>query len=236
MTVSRQTILDAAAELIAEHGVRALSFREVARRARVSHQAPYHFFASAQGILHEIATQGFRELNRSMRAAAQRQHPKPLGPQTPAGKMGPAPTGVAPKDAIQALEAAGIAYVRFSRSHLGHFRVMFQGSIVAIHNPLSPLPEALETHATLVELVREARSAGAAPALDEATHVTLAWATVHGLATLLCEGTLAAKAPGQDVSDLIAESVVTGLGALMRQRARTSPHQDSPRRSRSRLP
>ncbi len=39
---ARRRILDASIALVAEQGVRAVSFREVARRAGVSHQTPHH--------------------------------------------------------------------------------------------------------------------------------------------------------------------------------------------------
>jgi len=44
----RELILAKSVEIIAEKGVRGLSFREVARRANVSHQAPYHHFKMTQ--------------------------------------------------------------------------------------------------------------------------------------------------------------------------------------------
>ena len=38
----KEQVLDASVQLIAEQGLTGLSMREVARRAGVSHQAPYH--------------------------------------------------------------------------------------------------------------------------------------------------------------------------------------------------
>ena len=46
----RQQILDASVALIEAEGLGALSLREVARRAGVSHQAPYHYFADRAAI------------------------------------------------------------------------------------------------------------------------------------------------------------------------------------------
>ena len=70
MTDTRKAILDATLELVAEQGVRAVSFREVARRAGVSHQTPYHHFGDHLGILRAIAAEGFETLNAAMDAAA----------------------------------------------------------------------------------------------------------------------------------------------------------------------
>ena len=51
----RERILDATVTLIEAEGLAALSMREVARRAGVSHQAPYHHFTDRQAILAAIA-------------------------------------------------------------------------------------------------------------------------------------------------------------------------------------
>ena len=38
------------------------TLREIARRAGVSHQAPYHYFADREAILAELAGEGFDQL------------------------------------------------------------------------------------------------------------------------------------------------------------------------------
>ena len=47
----RQRILETAEALLETEGLQALSLREVARRAGVTHQAPYHHFADRESIL-----------------------------------------------------------------------------------------------------------------------------------------------------------------------------------------
>jgi len=58
----RRRILDASAALLESDGLAALSLREVARRAGVSHQAPYHHFKDRESILAELVTEGFERL------------------------------------------------------------------------------------------------------------------------------------------------------------------------------
>lgn len=58
----RRQVLDASAALVASDGVDALSLREVARRAGVSHQAPYHHFGDREGILAALVEEGFAGL------------------------------------------------------------------------------------------------------------------------------------------------------------------------------
>ncbi|MFF8838408.1 TetR/AcrR family transcriptional regulator [Streptomyces sp. NPDC015130] len=55
----RQSVLAAALDVIAAEGPGALSLRDLARRAGVSHAAPAHHFKDRTGLLTAIATQGY---------------------------------------------------------------------------------------------------------------------------------------------------------------------------------
>ncbi|MFD9033707.1 TetR/AcrR family transcriptional regulator [Streptomyces sp. NPDC059567] len=55
----RQAILTAALDVIATEGPSALSLRDLARRAGVSHAAPAHHFKDRAGLLTAVATEGF---------------------------------------------------------------------------------------------------------------------------------------------------------------------------------
>src|SRR5437660_3352898 len=65
----RRAVLDGALAAIAEHGVAALSLREVARRAGVSHAAPAHHFGDKKGVLTAIAVEGLEGLTAATSAA-----------------------------------------------------------------------------------------------------------------------------------------------------------------------
>jgi AcrR family transcriptional regulator len=160
---SRRRVLDASLALVAASGVRAMSFREVARLAGVSHQTPYHHFGSAQGILRAIAEEGFSSLTAEMAGAAEAAGPDPL----------------------DGLTAAGVAYVAFATAHPGHFRVMFQRPVDGAE---PPLPEAAATFATLERLVAAAHAPGHGAGVPVNVLVGLCWAVVHGIAALRTEG------------------------------------------------
>ncbi|MGW2281093.1 TetR/AcrR family transcriptional regulator [Streptomyces sp. NPDC001770] len=55
----RRTILAAAVEVIATEGPAALSLRDLARRAGVSHAAPTHHFKDRAGLLTAVATEAY---------------------------------------------------------------------------------------------------------------------------------------------------------------------------------
>lgn len=191
---TRRRILDATIELVREHGVRAISFREVARRAGVSHQAPYHHFEHHQGILRAIAAEGFTALADAMQQAAD-----------------------AEDDALDALVASGVAYVTFSATHVGHVRIMFDRAALEAGG-LPPLPEGLRARGIVVRLAERAHAAGHAPGLDAGTLADLCWSTVHGLATLLSERLLGPEDVLRPGDTSLPGRVLDALGDALRRR------------------
>lgn len=165
----RQKVLKASLALIEEDGLDRLSMREVARKAGVSHQAPYYYFGDREAILAAIAGEGFSKLEQSLvRAAAQ-----------------------AGSEPVKAIEAMGRAYVEFALRHPAHFQAMFRADAV----PLDRYPEARkhedEAFGKLVEGIDKALADQ--PAEVRRTMAIACWAMVHGLATLILEGSLARK-------------------------------------------
>jgi AcrR family transcriptional regulator len=93
----RRALLDTALEAIAEHGPAALSLRDVARRAGVSHAAPTHHFRDKTGLLTAVAAEGWALLAGALGETAERD---PSFPEL------------------------GVTYVLFATSHPAHFAVM----------------------------------------------------------------------------------------------------------------
>lgn len=90
----RRTIMDTALAAVAEHGPVALSLRDVARRAGVSHAAPTHHFRDKTGLLTALATEGWTLL------------------------------GDALEERRESFAELGVAYVLFATGHPAHFAVM----------------------------------------------------------------------------------------------------------------
>jgi AcrR family transcriptional regulator len=166
----RRLVLDAAISLIESDGAESLSMREVARRAGVSHQAPYHYFKDRSGIFAAISQEGFAALAHAFR---QVQTDGTLDTTSPA-------------------KAGFAAYLRFAREHVGHFRVMFRADI----SGLSSHPEAHEcAEDAFTELLNMvARTVGhSADTQDALTFALMLWSQAHGLATLLLDGPLESR-------------------------------------------
>ncbi|MFF7446209.1 MULTISPECIES: WHG domain-containing protein [unclassified Streptomyces] len=66
----RRAVLSAALDVIAADGPAALSLRDLARRAGVSHAAPAHHFGDRTGLLTAIAAEGFGLLASTLRETA----------------------------------------------------------------------------------------------------------------------------------------------------------------------
>ena len=161
----RSSILEASIALMNEGGLGSLSMREVARRAGVSHQAPYHYFADREAILAELAGDGFDRLYDYMVSAIGLARDK-------AGKN----------------RAMGEAYIRFALNNPEVFRLMFRCEMVDLAN----YPEAKEKADKCFQLVAD--TLGAVITADKTSAdlapVIAAWSTAHGLATLMLEGKL----------------------------------------------
>ena len=65
-------LLAAAGRILEKRGPDALSLREAARRAGVSHNAPYRHFPDRDSLLAELAAQGFRDLAKALAGSSGR--------------------------------------------------------------------------------------------------------------------------------------------------------------------
>jgi AcrR family transcriptional regulator len=156
----QEVLIESAISLIAEVGPAGFTLREVARRAGVSHNAPYRHFRDKAELLGRVAAQGYKELAKAMTEAAARQ----LG-------------------ALDALKQAGLAYVSFALRRPEHFTVMFDAPFSKDTHPEAA--EASEhAFSVLLRLVRDCHDRGEIRAGDQLDFALLAWTMVHGIAKL----------------------------------------------------
>jgi len=110
-----------------------LSLREAARRAGVSHNAPYRHFADRDALLAALAAEGFAQLGQALEAG---------------GAQGP--------------RARGEAYVRYALEHPQRFRLMFSGLLRLDADP-ALRQAAAGTYAGLVRAFEPLAGAHGAP-------------------------------------------------------------------------
>jgi AcrR family transcriptional regulator len=156
----REQLLLAGEAALAEIPVEAVSLREIARRAGVSHAAPKHHFGSMGNLLGEIAARGFQKF-----VAALDEASRQTAVQTPEGR----------------LMAMGWAYLRFAENNRAVYGLMF-GKIDRTSMTPAMVQSSLAAWAQLENAV--AALIGPARAPVGALHV---WSSVHGLSMLKAE-------------------------------------------------
>jgi len=162
----KQLLLDSAVALIAEAGPRAFTLRELARRAQVSHNAPYRHFKDKDDLLAAVAAQGFDLLSSAMTAEMAKG-----------------------RTALERLHLAGRGYVGFALKWPQHILVMFETPAADAARPEYDA-SGLQAFQILLDAIVAVQAEGGLPAGDPHPLAIVAWAAVHGLAKLAIAGRL----------------------------------------------
>ncbi|TYC68186.1 TetR/AcrR family transcriptional regulator [Streptomyces sp. CB01881] len=182
----RARLVTAGVELVTREGVHALTLREIARQAGVSHGAPRRHFATHVELLSAIARHGFEELGTAVAAAD-------------------ATAGDAPRARLAALSRG---YLDYAAANPGMFELMFRHDLLedsgtGLRKTSLPLFE------TFARLVAEARPpSGAQPAAVAGA----LWANLHGLAQLRAWGSLQLATGTDDIGPLLTVTLAAHLG------------------------
>jgi AcrR family transcriptional regulator len=161
----RRALIETALAMVTEEGTWKFTLREVARRAGVSHAAPYNHFADKSALLAEVAALGFQALRRELEEAARR-----------------------PRSSRQVLIGIAVAYVRFGVEHPAHYRLMFGPELAEEEERYPVLQQASDATFTALTTALERGQA-----VDEVRpgsvrdQALAAWSLVHGLTTLLID-------------------------------------------------
>ncbi len=186
----RQALLDSALQIIEERGPSALSLREAASRAGVSHAAPKRHFATVADLHCAVAEDGYRALREHLLKRV-------------AGQPDTTP--------LQELAILGVAYVEFAITNPGRFRAMFHSGVTD-RTASHPLEDAAgSAFDVLVDAIERCRQAGEVRAGEPRELALGAWAIVHGLAVLGVDRQLANRGFSSDDPVALAREVTQQL-------------------------
>jgi AcrR family transcriptional regulator len=183
----RRAVLETAMGMLHEDKGWQFTLREVARRAGVSHAAPYKHFTDKTALLAEMALMGFDTLRQALNKAK---------PQRPS----------AFRDKYFAIARA---YVRFGTSNPALYRLMFSAEAdkpvdVHLHE------RSLAAFNILIDLMRGGQNEGALRKNDVRAQAIASWAIVHGITLLTIDGLLPGKV-GPKALDAALVTLLEGL-------------------------
>ncbi|MEV6840560.1 TetR/AcrR family transcriptional regulator [Streptomyces sp. NPDC051133] len=180
----RARLVDAGVELLAAEGLQALTLREIARRAGVSHGAPRRHFPTHLELLSAIARRGFADLaDRVHRALAQ-----------------------APEEPRARVAVLARTYLEFALGDPGMYELMFRHDLLASGH-LGLRETSLPLFSLLAGLVGELR-----PEADARRAAAALWANLHGIAQLWRWRALQLTLAEDDFEGLLEAALAAHLG------------------------
>jgi AcrR family transcriptional regulator len=181
----KAVLLKAAFQLVGKIGAEGFTLREVARRAGVSHNAPYRHFKSKEDLIAALATEAFRQLHEALRKSV-----------------------AAGDDPGEQLRAASRAYLHFALENRPRFNVMFHSTFDRDAYPeyISAYSESLTLLGGLIEANRGVK-------MDTETAEDLVWASIHGIAELGLAKRLR-KGAKRELEVLVDAAIATLLGGM----------------------
>ncbi|MBG7698532.1 MULTISPECIES: TetR/AcrR family transcriptional regulator [unclassified Streptomyces] len=180
----RARLVDVGVELLATDGPQALTLREIARRAGVSHGAPRRYFPTHLELLSAIARRGFTELAGRAHAALERE------------------TG-GPRAQVAALART---YLEFALERPGMYELMFRHDLLESGH-LGLRDSSLPLFTLLARLIGDAD-----PGADARRAAGALWANLHGTAQLWRWRSLQLALEEEDFGPLLDTVLAAYLG------------------------
>lgn len=159
-------LIKAGVEILSREGIEGLSLRKVAKRAGVSHSAPYAHFKDRQSLIAAISTEGFKQLYAELDAAVL----------------------VHAGDPKQQLVEGAWAYVQFAMNNTDTFKIMFSGVLEKEKEYPSFVEISRRTFERVVDIVRACQAAGVLRSAPPELVAVSVWGQIHGVISLAFEG------------------------------------------------
>ncbi|XVU26595.1 TetR/AcrR family transcriptional regulator [Actinoplanes sp. CA-054009] len=183
----RARLVQVGGELLDSEGLTAVSLREIARRAGVSHGAPRRHFPTHLELLSAIAREGFTDL------AARAELALTDAPASPRAR----------------LAALSQTYLTFAVERRHRYELMFRHDILESGH-LGLRDTSLPLFHLLTDLVAQALPAS--PSASPEIVAAALWANLHGIAELWNWGSLALATGATDPSRFLEAALTAHLG------------------------
>jgi len=157
----RNQILNESVKILGVQGFEGLSLREVAKKLKVTHQAPYHYFPDKGSLLIELKKMGFAKLNEIMKSKLE-------------GRV----------KGFDMLEGLGLCYFDFCLENPGYFRAMFAPTSTGEG---IRVPEAQESFSTILSCIHQLQREGYLQNQTPEIIAMLCWTSMHGLVSLVMD-------------------------------------------------
>jgi AcrR family transcriptional regulator len=158
----RRVLIDTALEIISEQGADDVSLRQIAKRANVSHTAPYRHFKDKNAILAAVAREGFDMMLRQTEERITRSKGNEL----------------------EHFAICGLSYIDFALNYPSHYRVMFGTRIENSYFSDEFTPESTPSFQLLCDKISICLEKGLLKAGDIKEMAMAAWSIAHGFAML----------------------------------------------------
>lgn len=187
----KKVIVDTALSMLAENNGWHFTLREVARRAEVSHAAPYKHFPDKNSLLAELALIGFDQLRAELTKALKSE-------------------GMTPTDRFF---VAGKTYIQFGLTNPSLYKLMFSAEANVGSSQVHLDERAMSALGVLLEVLESGQNQKVFKrgALNDQT--AACWAQVHGLTMLSIDGLLYEEKVGVNAIDGALKTLMEGLKA-----------------------
>lgn len=162
----KNALIQAGVEILAREGVHGLSLRKVAKKAGVSHTAPYSHFSDKQGLIAAISTEGYNRIRVRVERVWRAYENEPL----------------------KLLARTAWEYVQFAMEDPDLFKITFSGVVEKEQDYPALVEAAGESFNRLVRIVQRGQESGVLrPGAPDLCALSV-WGAIHGMVLLRLDG------------------------------------------------
>ena len=179
----KNALILAGIRILSKEGVAGLSLRKVAKKAGVSHSAPYAHFTDKQALIAAISTEGFKQLYSAIDLAV---------------------SSYASDPKRQLMEGAW-AYVQFAIDNPDTFHIMFSSVLEKEKDYPAFIEISSKNFDLIVEIVRACQAAKILRSAPPEVIALTVWGQLHGIVSLILDG----QVPHVVLDQFSAREIVT---------------------------